>query len=345
MAQKEKSKIEDKASASVVAEINRQRKAKGLSPVEIGANAENAGGGTPASGGGRGSMHTDGDSSNQDSRDFLVFDNPDSEGVKEAKEAGIAVRYEQPRKANGEFDYNASNAKKLSTKKSRGKRTPEWLRGVDLTFFTEGSEFKTELGRTLASTTYTADELVEACKVYLDDERGFAGLVGTAIAKKGRESKTSKDVEQGKSGNVDTSKLSQNTQNELAKAAANKPKSVDFTYKPQTKKENNKGKVDVTGIIKKKEQKENTNNLQKETVKAGTSNSMSNQSINSNQTTEKNTFSESEKQSIKQNPKQWVSQNKENIKKVMQKHPKATAAGIVNAIYSGKVKSWDELLK
>ena len=235
----------DSMSEGLKAEINKQRKEQGQKG--IGEYAENAGGGTPGTGK-RGGMHSD-HTSNPETRNFLVFDSPDDPLAQEAKDEGIAVRYDQPRKENGQFTYNSANAKGLSTKTSRGYTDPPFLEGVNLTFITKGSTFKyekeineyekdengnvvadekgnpvhkTKTKRVISTIDMTSQQLVNSCKVYFKTEGGFLGVIGTGITKKGRQSKQEEQAELGKTGETDLSTKSQSTQQEAQQAEQNK---------------------------------------------------------------------------------------------------------------------------
>lgn len=213
----------DSMSEGLKAEINKQRKE--MKQKGIGEYGENAGGGTPGTGG-RGGMHSDG-SSDPDTRDFLVFDSPDDRLAQEAKDQGIKVRYNQPRDDNGQFTYNSANAKGLSTKTSRGYTDPPFLAGVDLTFIKEGNVLKyenenNETRRVISTINMTEQELVNACKVYFKTKGGFLGVIGTGITKKGRQTKQEEQVETGLAGQTDLSTKSQSTQQEAQEAAQNK---------------------------------------------------------------------------------------------------------------------------
>ena len=191
----------DKMTKAIDAEVEKQGgRARGT-------YGENAGGGTPGTGK-RGGMHSDKDSSNKESRDFIVADNPDDPLAKKAKQQGIPVRYSQPRDENGQFTYNSANNRKLSTKYSRGHTLPPFLQGVELTFIKKGSEFQYtdtdgKIKRVIASIDMTPEELANACKKYFETEGGFAAIVGTAITKHGRPSNAAKSIPSGKLGDLD----------------------------------------------------------------------------------------------------------------------------------------------
>lgn len=87
---------------------------------KIGQFEENAGGGTPAQGGGRGAMK----------KKFVLADDPDDPAAQKAKAEGKPVRYMQPRDDDGRFTYNSANAKKLYYgEKSRGVTDVPFLGG------------------------------------------------------------------------------------------------------------------------------------------------------------------------------------------------------------------------
>lgn len=353
--------------------------AKKQGAQERGTYAENAGGGTPVKGGGRGAMHDDG-SSDPETRDFVVADNPDDPVAIEAKEEGIPVRYNQPRDKNGQFTYNSANNRKLSTKHSRGHTLPPFLKGVDLTFIKKGAEFQYEengkISRVISSIDMTDDELISACKKYFETEGGFAAIVGTAITKHGRPSNASKQLPSGKLGDLDVTTLAQSTQNALNKVSQNKDGQwiADQTAVSDIIK---KGNLNVENPqyayklaqqgpgakppVKKQKPVSIVNNSTNQTtpstpktpvgVGAGTSSQPQPTNTNIQKDTSKKIFTETSKKfddnyknEVKNNPKKWVSENKDKIKKAMDKNPKLTPGAIANAIYSGKVSKWDDLL-
>lgn len=205
----------DKISESIKSEINKQRHDQG--EQGIGEYSEAPGGGTPASGGGRGAMK---------GQFEVVNSKEEAEAIKE-KNPNAKIRYNQPRDENGQFTYNSANGKGISTKHSRGYTKPPFLAGVDLTFIKKGSTFQYKdengkLTRVISSIDMTADELVNACKVYFETEGGFLGVIGTGITKKGSPSKVEKTGVEGKTGETDLTTKSQNTQNAVNQAAQNK---------------------------------------------------------------------------------------------------------------------------
>ena len=187
---------EDKkrTSSALEAEINKQRHEQ--NKRGIGEFDENVGGGTPATGGGRGAMHTDG-TSDPASRDFVLADSPEDPKAIEAKKAGKAVRYLQPRdEETGQFAPNSANKRDIHYK-SRAKHKPIFLRGVTLTFLKRGSTFIDEDGtRTILSRDISEAELVKMCSRYFEKEGGFLGFVRLTAdrAPQGRRSAQEKEV-------------------------------------------------------------------------------------------------------------------------------------------------------
>lgn len=197
-----RSKIKDKSTGAILDEIQKYRKQNGVKGPNLGEFDEAPGGGTPKQdGGGRGAMH----------KNFVVADSPKDPRAIAAKAEGLAVRYQQPRAEDGTFEKNSANAKELSTEESRGKRGSSWLAGVEVplkflkkgaVFILRGNEGKVE--RLINAVDFSIGDLHRAVSVYLDDERGFAGIVGATITKKGRKSKFeqfSEDV--GETGKID----------------------------------------------------------------------------------------------------------------------------------------------
>lgn len=129
-------------------------------------------------------------------------------------------RVEQPRDEEGKFTYNSANGKGLKYGPSRGETKPPFLDGIVLTCIEEGTTMKTEDQKRILSTiSMSVDQLIENCKHYLDDEKGFAGLIGGFITKKGRESKAEKD-NVGFTGKQDLSKAGETTKENVKNSQA-----------------------------------------------------------------------------------------------------------------------------
>lgn len=330
----EKYKDMEKSSQAFMSEINRQKteqkKQGGSTSGNVGEYTEAPGGGTPKQdGGGRGAMN----------KEFVVADSPDDPKAKAAKAKGEAVRYNQPRTEDGQFTYNSANAKGLSTKKSRGKTKPPFLKGVDLTFFEEGAVFKlddTNLTRMMAAVTLTPSEIVEACKVYLKDERGFAGIVGTMITKKGRTAKSEKTgagaAREGKVGKVDTSKLAPSTQQQIQKIK-NTKSNPNYTYTPKKK----NVKVNVSSFATKTP-------TSKEPVMSGTSTNVGKQEepkvVKENYLTK-----DWSSANVNENPHQFVKDNIDLIKQMKEMVPGMKTGKALKIISSGKVKNFEHFKK
>ena len=186
---------------------------------KIGTYQEAPGGGTPSKGGGRGAMK----------KDFKVVDSKEEADAIRRSNPDAKIRYNQPRDEDGQFTYNSSNAKELVYGPSRGYTVPPFLRGVELTFVEKGSTLKVKDPKdmrkwtTMLSTiNMSPEDMMIKCREYIKSEGGFLGMgEGSAVAKKGRKSeaekaqKTEGVVNQEKK---DVSKLSQSTQDEMAKA-------------------------------------------------------------------------------------------------------------------------------
>lgn len=136
-----------------------------------------------------------------------------------------AKRVKQPRDDDGKFTYNSVNGKELKYGPSRGVTVPPFLRDVKLTFCQKGTKLKIDgpdgIKIKIMTIDMTKDEIIEACKEYLDDEKGFLGMgEGSSITKKGRKSEAEKKAKAGQIGYVDPSTLSKGTQQEIAAAAS-----------------------------------------------------------------------------------------------------------------------------
>lgn len=183
----------NKAYEGVRAEINKQREGQGK--TKIGDFHEDAGGGTPGTGG-RGGMHSNKDSSDKTSRNFVLANSPSDPKAIKAKEQGKPVRYKQPRKEDGTFTYNSANEKDVKYP-GRGHTLPPFLEGVKLTFIKEGSGFVSDTGKRVNLVRgFTEQEFIDGCKEYLSNENGFKGLARTAAErmKQGRRSETEKSA-------------------------------------------------------------------------------------------------------------------------------------------------------
>lgn len=134
-----------------------------------------------------------------------------------------AKRVQQPRDEDGQFTYNSVNGLKLEYGPSRGTTVPPFLRGIKLTFFEPGTKLKIDgpdgIKVKLMTIDMSVDEIVNACKSYIESEEGFAGMgEGSSITKKGRKSKEEIEAKAGQIGHVDPKTLSAGTQKEMAKA-------------------------------------------------------------------------------------------------------------------------------
>lgn len=139
-----------------------------------------------------------------------------------------AKRVMQPRDEDGQFTYNSVNGKGLKYGPSRGTTVPPFLRGVKLTYCAPGTKLKIDgddgIKVKIMTIDMSVDEIVNACKEYIESEEGFAGMgEGSSITKKGRKSQEEKNASEGQIGNVDPKKLSKGTQAEMA-AASNRYK-------------------------------------------------------------------------------------------------------------------------
>lgn len=144
---------------------------------------------------------------------------PSKEWVKENRSL-------QPRDELGRFTYNSANAKPLSTKTSRGTTTPPFLIGKQLYAIKNRDVLKAYSEEDMKKHEYvisTIDrseaQLVESCKVYVDEYHGFSGMSENAqVKKKGRHSDKEKRSGEGKveGGRFAIKKASKSTQNEFS---------------------------------------------------------------------------------------------------------------------------------
>ncbi len=139
------------------------------------------------------------------------------------KDRPDAKRVLQPRDEEGHFTYNSVNGIPLKDGPSRGTTVPPMLRGMKLTFCTKGTVLKLEGENGIKTKIMTIDmsveEMVNACKYYIEEESGFAGMgEGSSITKKGRKSQEEKEASLGQVGRVNPKKLSKSTQKEMKEA-------------------------------------------------------------------------------------------------------------------------------
>lgn len=209
-----KNKKTNLLSSGIIAEANKQidkenedRKAKGLKErKKFGEYTEATGGGTPI---------------------------PKGKTKEDMEGKPGFHRVSQPRDEDGKFTYNSANGKGLEYGPSRGTTVPPFLRGVVLTCIEKGTTMKTEeLERILSAIDMSVDQIIENCKHYLEDEKGFAGLIGGFITKKGRESKSEKS-NVGITGKKDLSKVGETTKNSLAQAKAEYDKAEQSKSMPE----------------------------------------------------------------------------------------------------------------
>ena len=312
----------DKMSEGIKSEINKQRKDQGQKG--IGEYTEAPGGGTPASGGGRGAMKGQ----------FEVVNSKEEADAIREKNPNAKIRYNQPRNEDGQFTYNSANGKGLSTETSRGHTKPPFLTGVDLTFIKKGSTFQFQEGenfkRIISTIDLSAEELVNSCKVYFETEGGFLGVIGTAITKKGSKSKIEKTGAVGKTGEIDLSTKSQTTQKEAEEAASKK----DVAGLEAQKKASEEAVSKKFAKHLKKQPSQTVQSVKTtQPVGVGASNNIApkptpqqeqqkpvntskifvkknNIPTSTNQTDVNDIFEENVKQEIKANPQQWVQKNK-----------------------------------
>ena len=136
-----------------------------------------------------------------------------------------ARRVMQPRDENGQFTYNSANGKGLKYGPSRGTTVPPFLRGIKLTYCQPGTKLKIDgqdgIKIKIMTIDMTVEEMVNACKYYIESEEGFAGMgEGSSITKKGRKSKDEINAKAGQAGYIDPQKTSQKTQDEIKNAKA-----------------------------------------------------------------------------------------------------------------------------
>lgn len=117
---------------------------------------------------------------------------PLAKGEKAPSDEWVAAhRKMQPRDENGQFTYNAANAKPLEYGPSRGKTLPPFLEGVKLTYaINKKSVFIGEDDkRYLAGVEMTRAEIIDNFKNWKEKEGGFRGLEKEVTVKTGRKSK------------------------------------------------------------------------------------------------------------------------------------------------------------
>lgn len=179
-----------------MAELNKTSKGiLGEASEKIGSYTESTGGGTPLAKGEK------------------LKDHPE------------AKRVQQPRDEDGQFTYNSVNGRELKYGPSRGTTVPPFLRGIKLTFCEPGTKLKIDgpdgIEVRLMTIKMSVAEIVNACKQYIEDEKGFAGMgEGSSIKKFGRKSEAEKEAKEGIIGHTDPDKLSAGTQKRMEDAKA-----------------------------------------------------------------------------------------------------------------------------
>ena len=140
---------------------------------KIGTYQEAPGGGTPASGGGRGAMK----------KNFKVVDSKEEADAIRKNDPDAKIRYNQPRDEDGQFTYNSANAKELVYGPSRGYTVPPFLRGVKLTYVEKGSTLKVKDPEDMRRMTYllstinmSPEDIIMKCREYVKEEKGFLGM-------------------------------------------------------------------------------------------------------------------------------------------------------------------------
>lgn len=113
-----------------------------------------------------------------------------------SKEWVEANRKMQPRDENGQFTYNAVNAKGLKYGPSRGTTVSPLLKDVKFTYAEKGSVLKVQDNgkwtRQLMTVNYTWEELVEEVKEYKEEGGFLTNVDKSLVTKKGRESAAEK---------------------------------------------------------------------------------------------------------------------------------------------------------
>lgn len=113
-----------------------------------------------------------------------------------SKEWVEANRKMQPRDEDGQFTYNAVNAKGLKYGPSRGTTVSPLLKDVKFTYAEKGSVLKVQDNgkwtRQLMTVNYTWEELVEEVKEYKEEGGFLTNVDKSLVTKKGRESAAEK---------------------------------------------------------------------------------------------------------------------------------------------------------
>lgn len=235
-----------------------------------------------------------------------------------------AKRVQQPRDENGQFTYNAANAKPLKYGPSRGDTIPPYLRGVDLTAIVKKNNAIVYNGLTyLANMKMSAQQILDRFKEW--DGNNFKGMNNDVIAKKGRKSNLEKEaIAQNKQGIVATK--DQKTETTPKSGNITKLSKQDFIEKLTGKKQKVNKNVIFKDIVKKEVKAEEPKQTEvKPEVK-------SEESI-------KGGFDAT---AAKNNPKQYFENNKDMIKEMMSVVPGLKAGTAVAIIAKGQFKNIDE---
>lgn len=370
-------KIKPNMQKAVNAEIERQKKELGdEAPKSRGTYEEAPGGGTPAKGGGRGAMKKNFEVvDSKEEAEAIRKSDPDAViRYNQPRDENGQFTYNSANNKEITTKYSRGHTLPPFLK---GVDLTFIKKGSEFKYEDIDENGKKMIVTVISSIDMTAEELKSTCKKYLETEGGFATIVGTAIVKGGRKSKANKSINVGKVGDLDVSALAQSTQDKLNQVSKNKDgqwiagqtlvsdiiKQGDlnvtnpaYAYKlaqegPLATPPVPKLKKTVTSPVQPIKQTKpttpsTTNVTPKTPVGAGASTGSNTQKEPTKKifTETSKTFDDNYKKEVKNDPKKWVNENKDKIKKAMEKNPKLTPGAIANAIYSGKVSKWDDLL-
>lgn len=238
-----------------------------------------------------------------------------------------AKRVQQPRDENGQFTYNAANAKPLKYGPSRGDTIPPYLQGVDLSAIVKKTNAVVYNGLTyLAGMKMSAQQILNKFKEW--NSGNFKGMNKDLDRKKGRKT------------NLEKQAIAENKQG----IAATKDQKTETTPQGQRiTKMAKKEYMQKLGIaiksVKGKKVNKNVFKKAQPTQPTTPENKPSQPEVPKQPEQEKGSF---DSISAKNNPKEYFEKNKDMIKEMISLVPGLKAGTAVAIIAKGKFKNIEE---
>lgn len=252
-------------------------------------------------------------------------------------------RVQQPRDENGQFTYNAANAKPLKYGPSRGDTIPPYLQGVDLSAIVKKTNAVVYNGLTyLAGMKMSAQQILNKFKEWKGDN--FKGMNKDLDRKKGRKTNLEKQaIAQNKQG-ISATK-DQKTETTPQGQRITRMAKKEYMQKLGIAIKSVKGKKVNKNVFKPVKPATPTN---KPTPAQPTTPNTPTIPINKPAQPETPKQPEQEKGSFdsisaKNNPKEYFEKNRETIQSIMDLNDQWTPQDAVRLIASGRFKNLDEL--